>query len=190
MLAIGLGSAWAQDSSISLGEMHNCTELKIPEFDETMTRQERVAILDALLNDVLSRTGGCETMTTHSVSVGSGSADEQLRGTSRTDALSTEETEGEASGQTLVGLESGQAGSDPDLQENLVVSEPQSAYQAIAPDPGKLPEDIPPSDSDDVIAKQLRKAAIAETDPEKQARLWNKYRQYMNLPTREASHEL
>ena len=46
---------------------------------------------------------------------------------------------------------------------------------------GKLPEDIPPADNDDIIAKQIREAALSESDPEKQARLWNEYRRYKEI---------
>ena len=46
---------------------------------------------------------------------------------------------------------------------------------------GKLPEDIPPADNDDIIAKQIREAALSESDPEKQARLWNEYRRYKGI---------
>ena len=49
---------------------------------------------------------------------------------------------------------------------------------------GKLPEDIPPADNDDIIAKQIREAALAEPDPQKQAKLWNEYRRYKGIPER------
>ena len=49
---------------------------------------------------------------------------------------------------------------------------------------GKLPEDIPPADNDDIIAKQIREAALAEPDPQKQEKLWNEYRRYKGIPTK------
>ncbi len=49
---------------------------------------------------------------------------------------------------------------------------------------GKLPEDIPPADNDDIIAKQIREAALAEPDPQKQAKLWNEYRRYKGISER------
>lgn len=39
---------------------------------------------------------------------------------------------------------------------------------------------IPTGDDDDVIARQLREAAEAETDPEVQEKLWEEYRKYKN----------
>ena len=49
---------------------------------------------------------------------------------------------------------------------------------------GKLPEDIPPADNDDIIAKQIREAALAEPDPQKQEKLWNEYRRYKGISER------
>lgn len=41
-------------------------------------------------------------------------------------------------------------------------------------------EDIPSGNDDDVIARQLREAAEAETDPEIKEKLWEEYRKYKN----------
>lgn len=44
------------------------------------------------------------------------------------------------------------------------------------------PADIPSGNNDDVVARQLREAAMAETDPELRERLWDEYRTYTGLP--------
>ena len=49
---------------------------------------------------------------------------------------------------------------------------------------GKVPEDIPDVDNDDAVAKQIRLAAMTETDPAIKARLWNEYRRYKGLPAK------
>ena len=41
-----------------------------------------------------------------------------------------------------------------------------------------VPADIPTGDDDDVVARQIREAAIREPDPELQERLWEEYRKY------------
>ena len=46
---------------------------------------------------------------------------------------------------------------------------------------GKIPDDIPLDDNDDVLARQIKNAALNETDPEKQKKLWDEYRRYKNL---------
>ena len=45
----------------------------------------------------------------------------------------------------------------------------------------RTPEDIPDLVSEDIVAKQLREAALAENDPELRERLWEEYRMYNDL---------
>jgi hypothetical protein len=44
--------------------------------------------------------------------------------------------------------------------------------------PATVPADIPDGRDDDIVARQLREAAMKETDPELRERLWEEYRQY------------
>lgn len=41
-----------------------------------------------------------------------------------------------------------------------------------------VPADVPSGSDDDVLARQLREAAMKEPDPELRERLWNEYRRY------------
>jgi hypothetical protein len=43
------------------------------------------------------------------------------------------------------------------------------------------PDDIPSGDDDDVVARQLREAAMHEPDPELREKLWDEYRNYTGL---------
>jgi hypothetical protein len=45
----------------------------------------------------------------------------------------------------------------------------------------RTPEDIPDLVSEDIVAKQLREAALSEEDPELRDRLWEEYRLYNDL---------
>ncbi|HZW59969.1 MAG TPA: hypothetical protein VFE85_06730, partial [Woeseiaceae bacterium] len=45
----------------------------------------------------------------------------------------------------------------------------------------RTPDDIPTLVSEDIVAKQLREAALAEDDPELRERLWDEYRRYNQL---------
>lgn len=47
---------------------------------------------------------------------------------------------------------------------------------------GRAPQDIPSADNDSVLAAQIRRAAETETNPERQAKLWNEYRKIRGLP--------
>jgi hypothetical protein len=42
----------------------------------------------------------------------------------------------------------------------------------------RTPDDIPILVDDDIIARQLREAALAEDDPVLRERLWEEYRKY------------
>jgi hypothetical protein len=41
-----------------------------------------------------------------------------------------------------------------------------------------VPEDIPNGEGDDIIARQIREAAVKEQDPELREKLWEEYRKY------------
>lgn len=42
----------------------------------------------------------------------------------------------------------------------------------------EVPDDVPDASDDDVVARQLREAAMNETDPELREKLWDEYRRY------------
>jgi hypothetical protein len=44
--------------------------------------------------------------------------------------------------------------------------------------PNTVPADIPDGSDDDIVARQLREAAMNETDPELREKLWQEYRDY------------
>ncbi|MEJ2476462.1 MAG: hypothetical protein P8Y40_02975, partial [Desulfobacterales bacterium] len=54
---------------------------------------------------------------------------------------------------------------------------------AIPPDTAKFPPpaDIPDGDDDDVVARQLREAAMREPDPAVREKLWDEYRKYKGI---------
>jgi hypothetical protein len=43
---------------------------------------------------------------------------------------------------------------------------------------GPVPDDVGDGSDDDIIARQLREAAMAESDPELREKLWQEYREY------------
>lgn len=47
-----------------------------------------------------------------------------------------------------------------------------------APADGEVPPDVGDGRDDDVVARQLREAAMSEDDPELREKLWDEYRQY------------
>ncbi|MCH8159869.1 MAG: hypothetical protein IIA08_08320 [Proteobacteria bacterium] len=45
----------------------------------------------------------------------------------------------------------------------------------------RTPDDIDLTAYDDIVARQLREAALAENDPELRDRLWEEYRKYKGM---------
>ena len=45
----------------------------------------------------------------------------------------------------------------------------------------KIPPDLRNVSNDDIVARQLRAAALAETDPDLREKLWEEYRKYKNI---------
>ncbi len=50
--------------------------------------------------------------------------------------------------------------------------------EVVNPTIAQIPEDLPDPQGDDIVAKQLREAAIAEKDPVLKEKLWEEYRRY------------
>lgn len=57
----------------------------------------------------------------------------------------------------------------------------QGEYSNTAPPTFAPPADIPSGDDDDVVARQLREAAMHEPDPVLREKLWDEYRKYTGL---------
>ena len=53
-----------------------------------------------------------------------------------------------------------------------------SQQVAAAGEASVIPDDIPDGQDDDIVAQQLREAALAETNKDLQAKLWEEYRRY------------
>lgn len=78
------------------------------------------------------------------------------------------------------------AGEDPEATRSVqTASLPRSGPRTAPPTPPpprrsgeQVPDDIPDAKDDDIIARQLREAAMAETDPELKEKLWEEYRKY------------
>ena len=47
--------------------------------------------------------------------------------------------------------------------------------------PDRIPPDIPSGNDDDIVARQLREAAMNEEDPGLREKLWEEYRKYKGI---------
>jgi hypothetical protein len=88
------------------------------------------------------------------------------------------------------GLEQGSGTFEENTNERLEPGIPDVIERGRMPEGGELtktgiesatppvPEDVPSSQGDDIVAQQLREAAAAETDPDLRAKLWDEYKKY------------
>ena len=84
---------------------------------------------------------------------------------------------GSAAGQPQTMPSSGAGGPQP-------TGVPVGSSPSASPPPGETfppPEDIPSGRDDDVVARQLREAAMREPDPELREALWDEYRNYTGI---------
>ena len=194
----------AQNTESDLATATDCAEILLQGLeDASLTREERIALLDRALLQSLNNFDPCQA------GVGSaadgGAAGSGAGGGAADGVQGTEGSAGESGAESVTGSasESVPAG---DIQGDLADPQPPQVPQdapaggkeettvAGKIDPnapasvganGKPPADIPPAENDDIIAKQFRQAAEEETDPVAKAKLWNEYRRYKNLPVQE-----
>ena len=88
---------------------------------------------------------------------------------------------GESSGESKEGFLSG---GDPETADSGGGGSDGSA-KAVEEEAGidpehekRIPEDVGDGSNDDIVARQLREAAMEEEDPELRERLWDEYRRY------------
>jgi hypothetical protein len=74
--------------------------------------------------------------------------------------------------------EAGQVARVPSEESRTKASVDDLSEEEIA---SRTPDDIPDLVSEDIVAKQLREAALAENDPKLRDRLWEEYRNYNRL---------
>ena len=95
--------------------------------------------------------------------------------------------EGESDGDTQEAGNEGD-GSGAGSTASADTSDSDSADEGSATSPGGLkttrrggiPEDIDSGSDDDIVARQIREAALKEKDPVLREKLWDEYRQYKN----------
>lgn len=192
------------------GEGIDCAEISVEyEYDPALTSEENLAAMDAAFYASLSKFDYCATAN-RSAATGGGSAGGSGSGADGGDSA-TGGLEGD-----LTGTESGSdglgdfasapsseasdlTGTEPvaadrpatleDVEEELAKSAAEGDDQPSTLDNGAVPEDIPSADNDSVLEAQIRKAAMEETDPEVRQRLWDEYRKYKGLPTKNAGEQ-
>ncbi len=180
----------------------DCTEVSVDyQEDPTLTREERIAMMDRALSRSLNRYDACQTARNGSTGggggAGGGGGSGGAAGGGSGSGTGTVGREGSVASQDIAGTEkpsttessgtgtqsaarSPADGEVPSTTEGPAGTERETVRSL---DNGKIPEDIPPADNDSVLEAQIRRAATNETDPEVKKRLWNEYRKYKGLPS-------
>lgn len=137
---------------------------------DTMTTAERVAVLDRQLEE---STGVFDAIIREEQRQQRESQREQGANSQSSDRSGTETSASgrnpyEADGQGGYGSVGGGMGG-------------RSRGAPDAPAVYEAPEDIPSGNDDDIVARQLREAAMREPDPDIREALWNEYRKYKGI---------
>lgn len=150
-------------------EPSDCNPSMDFEIDDTLlTRDEVIALMDKRFYDSLAEYQECLG------GGGGGGASQSSSGGSG---------DGQSSSQIESVAATGIQGTELPPTDSNGGNNARSPHANIqTPDNGKIPEDIPPADNDGALAAQIRLAAENETDPVKQAELWNEYRRFKGLP--------
>tara|TARA_R110002110_G_scaffold414951_1_gene646852 strand:+ start:148498 stop:149691 length:1194 start_codon:yes stop_codon:yes gene_type:complete len=155
--------------------------------DQPMTQAERQAALDARLDEsiavfdgmILSEREAAQGVENANSGGGAGGGN-QTGGSQQGSGSGQQGQGGDGSSPVIIASapnSSGGGGRMPDLGRSRE-GEFENSNQPAFP----VPEDIPSGNDDDVVARQLREAAMSEPDPELRERLWNEYRNYTGLP--------
>jgi hypothetical protein len=99
------------------------------------------------------------------------------------DGFDTDGGGGEGSGGTIslgsqtapTNPDGGMSGSGSGVQTSPIAGMSQQQIEE------RTPDDVPIMVDDDIVARQLREAALVEEDPDLRARLWDEYKKYKGL---------
>jgi hypothetical protein len=162
----------------------DCTEINIKYLDDpSLTREEKIALMDIALFRSLGKFDECKTSQTNSSIAGSDGLGQNTGGgsvasseMSGTEEPTTKAQSGNVEENVTNTASLGAAGGVANGNYGPQLNVPQSS------DNGKIPEDILSADNDSVLQAQIRQAAINEKDPKVRAKLWNEYRKYKGKP--------
>ena len=166
----------------------DCTQVSIDHVDDpTLTRAEKIGLMDRALLNSLSKFDSCQTSQTSSKSNNSGADTNGLGGAGGYGSVASSDISGTEKAPAAAqpkGLErsvaSTEAKNDGRQQANADPAAREDKAQVS--DNGKMPEDIPPAENDSILEAQIRQAAINEKNADIRKKLWNEYRKYKGLP--------
>ena len=97
---------------------------------------------------------------------------------SGSDGSSVEQTEPSRQTDARTGRDSGGSPDAPSGEEVQPEPRDSDSGQLGDTDNSRIPNDVGDGRDDDIVARQLREAAMKEEDPELREKLWDEYRAY------------
>jgi hypothetical protein len=157
-----------------LPSLNNCDTVGVDYLDNPeLTRTEKLALMEQAFYASLLKFEDCNITASSSSTSTSSSAN------GASPSLSSQ------------ALQGSEAVTEPEVVEGLISPSENATNQVetgasevgitSSSTNGRVPEDIPSADNDDVLSAQIRTAAEAETDPETRKKLWNEYRKYKGM---------
>ena len=188
---LGVAGVAPGDES-ELATSQDCAEiiLQSPD-DELLTREEKIALLEKALLRSMDEFDSCQsTASGANNGVAAGDAGAAIQGDQATqESTPASDIQGDIQEDLSASQASGEDQNNTTTTNTADAGKAGTVRDEVMPPNGKLPEDIPSVENDDIIAKQFRQAAMDETDPATKAKLWNEYRRYKGLPVKEVANE-
>lgn len=169
----------SQTTSPQQGQV-NCTDFYIDEAKTgVLTAQEQIEALDDVFYQSVDRYQRCmqEQMEQSNSSASEGSSGASSGGGAGSGSGSSAGSESSSDAEGSDQNSNSKTLSNSDIYPQQPAPEEQPGVPSENNKP-VVPEDIPPADNDTVLQRQIREAAMAETDPEKKKKLWDLYRKY------------
>jgi len=212
LLPVVVGTpSWGAEAGANSIDGIDCTKIEVEyEYDSTLTGEENLEAMDAAFYASLSKFDYCSSSNSNSsasgaggdsgsgggdgASAGNGGLDGELTGTDSGGAALGESVEAVSSAASDMSGTEKPVSDDENVtamsdDQDIANADVSGNAPADVINNGAIPKDIPSAENDSAFEAQIRKAAMAEADPEIKKRLWNEYRKYKGLPTKGATSE-
>ena len=153
-----------------------------------ITQKEKIMLLDKKLEESVAKFDKMFAVEISEIETEKNKIEDEISDNSHSNLLQEDTSSSKSQSQSDV--TSGDGGDKESTQGNnygeTIERSNSSAWRPIPSQGGMsgkgsniiVPEDIPNGEGDDIIARQIREAAVKEQDPELREKLWEEYRKY------------
>ena len=156
------GESRGNENSASVEELDEALDDSLDGFDNTLESQGNKNTMDEI--DILSPSGSATVQ-----------GDDEIAPLSETGELTVENEDYNTESQTSATPDSANEQANTSQQES---GSPSEGYPNNRP---TVPEDIGDGQGDDIVLRQIREAALKETNPVLREKLWDEYRKIKGI---------